>query len=65
MKRLSEFQIGKLGLFSLKIDWDRAKNVKFWKMAVLIKKNTISFFTKTVIFQNLDFFVFCSVSVNF
>ena len=26
--RLSEFQNGKMGLSSLKIDWDKAKNVK-------------------------------------
>ena len=28
MMRLSEFQQGKLGQYSLKIDWDRAKNAK-------------------------------------
>ena len=50
--RLSEFQNGKMGLYSSKIDRDRAKTVK----CEFLKNNSfcleiVFFLTKTVIFQ--------------
>ena len=63
--RLWEFENGKMGLYSPKIDQDRTNNVK----CRILKNDSFNkekhnFLTKTVIFQNLDFYIFCYISVN-
>ena len=66
MMKLWEFQNGKMGLYRPKINQDAVKNVKDQILKnSSFRKEKPDFFTKTVIFQNLDFNIFCSISVNF
>ena len=66
MMRLWEFQNGKMGVYRQKINQDTVKNVK-----ILILKNIsfckelMFFFMKTAIFQNLIFYLFNCILVNF
>ena len=59
MMRLWEFQNGKTGVYRQKINQDTVKNVKdqILKNNSFRKENHI-YFTKTVIFQNLTFYIF-------
>ena len=59
MKRLWEFQNGKMGIYRQKINQDTVKNVK----DQILKNNSFhkekhEFFAKTVIFHNLNFYIF-------
>ena len=64
MMRLSEFQKGKLGLFSPKIDRDGANNEK----CELLKNgifDKVQFLLKNCVFQNFTFCIIVSILVNF
>ena len=61
MMRLWEFQNGKMGLCGSKIDQDRAKNVN----CKILENTILNFLTKIEICQNFNFYIFCSISVNF
>ena len=66
MMRLWEFQNGKMGIYRQKINRDTVKNVK----DQILKNNSFhkekhDFFTKTVIFKNLTFYIFYCILVNF
>ena len=61
-----EFQNGKSGLCSSKINRDSTKNAKIQ----ILKNNNFckekyDILTKAVIFQNLNFYTFCCILVNF
>ena len=60
---LREFQNGKVSLCSLKINQDTTKNVKsqiLKNISFCLEKD--DFLTKTVIFQNSNFYIFFVVS---
>ena len=66
MMRLWEFQNGKMGPYKQKVNRLTVKNVN----NQILKNNSFhkekpDFFTKTVIFKNLTFYIFYCILVNF